>query len=259
MCLILFAYKSHPKYSLILAANRDEFYKRPTLPISFWKDAPHVLAGRDLKGMGTWLGLTRKGRITAITNYRDPASHKPDTPSRGALVKNFLVGNQTPKHYLNEIKDIGHKYNGFNLLVGDHNSLWYTSNRLQEKIELGPGLYGLSNHLLDTPWPKTQKGKAALQNLLEKNNSNMIDALFTILEDKTRPSDHSLPDTGIGLEWERILSPVFITSGDYGTRSSSVILIDNNGRATFAERSFMPDKYQAFKQKTRHFQFTIAI
>ena len=258
MCLILFAYESHSKYRLVFAANRDEFYNRPTQPIAFWDEAPYLLAGKDLKDKGTWLGITRNGRISAITNFRDPPYHMDNAPSRGALVKNFLTGEKSPQHYLAEVQSTGSQFNGFNLLTGDQTGLWYTSNRLKSIKKIIPGLYGLSNHLLDTPWPKIQKGKAALQNLLEKKVEINLEDLFSILEDKTRPPDHTLPNTGVGLDKERMLSPLFITSDDYGTRSTSIILIDKNGKVTFEERTFISDRNQNFKQETRHFDFSIS-
>ncbi len=258
MCLILFAYDSHRKYRLVLAANRDEFYDRPTQPIAFWDEAPSILAGRDLKAQGTWLGITRNGRISAITNFRDPASHMDHAPSRGSLVKDFLTGDKTPYRYLDKVKAIGQKFNGFNLLAGDQTDLRYTSNRLKTVKKMKPGLCGLSNHLMDTPWPKVQKGKAALENLLESNTEIDPEDLFSILADRTLPPDHALPDTGVGLDWERLLSPLFITSADYGTRSTSIILIDKDGKAIIAERTFVPEGHKNFKQTTRQFSFTIS-
>ncbi len=258
MCLILFAFKSHRKYRLVFAANRDEFYDRPTQPIAFWDEAPSIIAGKDLKDKGTWLGITRNGRISALTNFRDPASHMDNSPSRGALVKNFLSGGETPHSYLDAVGIIGQKFNGFNLLAGDISGLWYTSNRLKTVKKIEPGLYGLSNHLLDTPWPKVQKGKADMQNLLERNQRIDLEDIFNILGNRTRPPDHSLPDTGVGLDLEQMLSPMFITSADYGTRSTSIILIEKNGKTTFAERTFLPDTHKDFKQKTRQFSFIIS-
>jgi uncharacterized protein with NRDE domain len=258
MCLILFLYDNHPDYRLILAANRDEFYDRPTDPISFWDDSPAVLAGRDLKGKGTWLGITKNGRIAAITNYREPALFKPDAPSRGQLVSDYLTGTKTPKEYLKHIKTIGYRYNGFNLLLGDSNGLYYYSNKGGEIKALKPGLYGLSNHLLDTPWPKVEKGKSGLKKLLTGKKQITTEDIFSLLTDRTFAPDSRLPDTGIDLNWERMLSPVFITSDIYGTRSSSLILIDRSHEASFTERSFIPEEPGSFIQKTRRFNLKLS-
>jgi uncharacterized protein with NRDE domain len=239
MCLILVSFKSHSRYPFFFAANRDEHYDRPTDPAGFWDEAPEVLAGRDLKNGGTWMGITRRGRIAAVTHYRDPASVKDDAPSRGWLVMDYLNGQQTPAAYLEEVAARAQQYNGFNLLVGDMTQLFYFSSRGNGNIlELSPGLYGLSNHLLDTPWPKVEKGKNALGALLaEEDNPDPL-KVFTILSDQSRPDDSRLPDTGVGLEYERLLSPLFITSPVYGTRSSLIMMIDYKGQASFIERSY---------------------
>ena len=258
MCLILFLYNKHPDYRLILAANRDEFYDRPTSPLAFWNDAPDVLAGRDLKGTGTWLGITKNGRIAAITNFREPTLFKPIAPSRGLLVSDYLTGTKTPKIYLKHIKTIGYRYNGFNLLLGDSSGFYYYSNKTEIIKELKPGLYGLSNHLLDTPWPKVEKGKAFFKNVLSKGKRINTEDIFSLLADRTFAPDDLLPDTGIGLKWEQILSSLFITSDTYGTRSSSIVLMDRSHEASFTERSFIPEESGSFKQKTRRFNFEIS-
>ncbi|HAR97485.1 MAG TPA: hypothetical protein DCS11_01005 [Syntrophus sp. (in: bacteria)] len=237
MCLILLAYGMHPRYRLILAANRDEFYARPSAAAAFWDDAPDLLAGRDLRDGGTWLGITRQGRFAALTNYRDPASLKTGAPSRGRLAGDFLRGPQTPADYLEAIRAGASAYNGFNLLVGDLRSLYFSSNR-GGSMELSPGLYGLSNHLLNTPWPKVERGRAFLQTLLENGGEPETEALFSLLADRSRPADANLPDTGVDLAWERILSSIFITSPVYGTRSSTVLKIGHNGGVEFVERVF---------------------
>ncbi|MDZ4164996.1 MAG: NRDE family protein [Smithellaceae bacterium] len=237
MCLLLFSYDSHPDYRLILAANRDEFYARPTARAAFWDDDPQVLAGRDLRGGGAWLGITRQGRFAALTNFRDPASLREDAPSRGWLVLDYLSGREAPRAYLEGVAARAGDYNGFNLIAGDRKRLWYYSNR-GGREEISPGIHGLSNHLLDTPWPKVEKGKAALARLTEKAGALTPEDVFSFLADDSRPADSLLPDTGVGLAWERTLSPVFITSPSYGTRSSTVILIDREGQVTFAERTF---------------------
>ena len=257
MCLILLSYKMHPDYRLILAANRDEFYNRPTAPLNYWADYPDVLAGRDLKGNGTWLGVTRAGRIAAITNYRDPAGHKQNVPSRGILARNYLTANSSPRKYLKEIGKNADTYNGFNLIVGDASGLFYCSNRAAPVHKLKSGLYGISNHLLDTSWPKVKKGKIRLQGLLNGKEKIDCDKIFEILSDRSLPPDDELPDTGVGLDWERILSPLFITSPDYGTRSSSVVLIDKSGRVTFWERTFLNTGKEIKEGEIRKYSFTI--
>ena len=241
MCLILFSYAMQPGYRLILAANRDEFYDRPTLPLAAWQDAPDIYGGRDMRGNGTWLGISRCGRIAALTNYRDPKAQKPEAPSRGLLVSRFLEGSESPHNYLQELQKTGHHYNGFNLLVGDLTELCYYSNRDEETRILGPGIYGLSNHLLNTNWPKIIKGKEHLLKILSRQDRWESEELFSLLSDRVIPPDDQLPDTGVELQWERILSPLFITSSIYGTRSSTVVLIRNSGDVIFEERTFEPN------------------
>ncbi len=237
MCLLLFAWKAHPYYPLILAANRDEFYERPSAAAGFWEDAPDILAGRDLKEGGTWLGITRSGRLAALTNYRDPASLKKNAPSRGRLVSGYLLGKEKAETYLNRIASEAFRYNGFSLLAGDLSDLFYFSNR-GTQTRLAPGIYGLSNSLLDVPWPKVALGKKKLGDLLDKKVRPTTGAIFKLLSDRAIPPDDQLPGTGVGLEWERILSPLFIQSPFYGTRSSTVLLVDREGKTTFSERVF---------------------
>jgi len=238
MCLILFAIQSHPDYKLVIAANRDEFYERPTAPAAFWDDEPGLLAGRDLRAGGTWLGITTKGRIAAITNYRDPSSIKSNAPSRGSLVTGFLSGRQSPAEYLEGLKKKAHEYNGFNLIVGEKHELYWYSNRGQGIRGISSGIYGLSNHLLDSPWPKVTRGKKMFRRLLSEEKDPVPKAFFSMLADRSIPDDGSLPDTGVGLEWERMLSPIFITSPAYGTRSSTLLFIDHYDGVTFIERTF---------------------
>ncbi len=237
MCLIVFAYNVHPSYRLILAANRDEFYERPSSPADFWENQPQVLAGRDLKEGGTWLGITKKGKFAAITNYRDPSAFKSNALSRGKLVSRFISGKQNPSHYLEEISPQVDKYNGFNLILGEDRDIFVFSNR-GEKQKLKPGIYGLSNHLLNTPWPKVSRGKKMLKAAMDKKGKELEEALFALLSDRHIPPDNKLPATGIGLEWERVLSSIFITSPVYGTRSSTILLIGKNNRVKFVEKVF---------------------
>ena len=237
MCFIVFAYQVHPAYRLIAIANRDEFYERPTSPVAFWEDAPQVLAGRDLKEGGTWMGITRGGKFAAITNFRDPGAFKTGALSRGLLVSDFLTGSESAASYVDKISRQAQKYNGFNLLCGDHQDLFVYSNR-GEMAKLEAGLYGLSNHLLDSLWPKVIKGKKALAAALMKKGPDLEAALFKILSDRKIAPDNKLPSTGVGLEWERLLSSIFIASPTYGTRSSTVLLIGKNRRVKLVEKVF---------------------
>ena len=237
MCLIVFAYNAHPSYHLILAANRDEFYERPSSPADFWEDAPQILAGKDLKEGGTWLGITRDGKFAAITNYRDPAAFKINAQSRGKLVRDFLCGNQNADKYLENIFQQSDKYNGYNLILKDKDGLYVFSNR-GEKQKLGAGIYGLSNHFLDTSWPKVVRAKKAFKTILDKKGTSLEESLFAILSDRHFPPDNKLPATGVDREWERVLSPIFIKSPNYGTRSSTILLLGKNKRVKFVEKVF---------------------
>jgi uncharacterized protein with NRDE domain len=240
MCLIFLALDAHPKFPLVIAANRDEFYDRPTAPASFWADAPELLAGQDLRAGGTWLGITRTGRIAALTNFRDPKLNRADAPSRGKLVADFLLSSETPALYLERLSHNSRQYNGFTLLTGERGQFYWYSNRGNAIRKLSSGIHGLSNHLVDTPWPKVSKGKEEMSRILAQEQVP-VEGLFALLLDRTIVQDTLLPDTGVGLEWERILSPVFISSPTYGTRSSTVILVDQSGAAAFTERTFEKD------------------
>ena len=257
MCLILFAYDINPQYRLILAANRDEFYERPSLPLAAWDGRPEILAGRDLRGGGTWLGITRSGRLAAVTNYRDPRSILTQATSRGFLVRDFLAGSEPAERYLSRIAAEADRYNGFNLIVGDPCGLWYLSNHSTGVRRIEPGIYGLSNHLLDTEWPKVTKGRTALQRLLKEGKADRIEPMMTLLSDRTAAPDDALPDTGVGLSWERLLSPIFITGHTYGTRSSSIIKVSRGGEVTFVERSFRCEGGQICHSEDRRFDFSL--
>lgn len=253
MCLIFIGLKNHPKYKLIVAANRDEFYARKTAPASYWEDHPGILGGRDLEANGTWLGMTKSGRVCMVTNFRDPKNLHAKAPSRGKLVTDFLLDVVSGEKYLERVQGHAKKYNGFSLIAGTVDSLYYFSNYGDGIVLLNSGLFGLSNHLLETPWPKVEKGKSEIQRLLK---SPAIDAndLFNVLSDETISDDASLPDTGVGLERERSLSAAFIKSPGYGTRSSTVIIVDYNNRVTFHERVFDPVA-NTFSQQT--FEYVI--
>ena len=208
MCLIVFAIDSHPRYPFVLAANRDEFYARPTQPLQVWPDAPHVLAGRDLEAGGTWLGITRNRRFAAITNVREGVQRTAAQRSRGELTRDFLLGKQSAAQYAQLAYADGEHYAGFNLLLGDGASIYYCSNRGETPRALDRGIYGLSNDSLDTQWPKVVGSKTELRELLEREPSPA--ALLRILADTHRPPDSELPDTGVGLDLERKFSTRFI-------------------------------------------------
>lgn len=233
MCLIALAWQAHPDYPLIVMANRDEFYRRPAMPARFWPEAPQMLAGRDLAAGGSWLGVTRLGRFAALTNYRDPAAPAGGR-SRGLLVSAFLQGQMSAGDYADRVAAEGAHYGGFNLLLGDGRELMVVSNRDTAPRRLAPGIHGLSNHLLDTPWPKVEKAKAGLQGALPDVTA---ESLLALLADDRQADDAMLPDTGVGLAMERMLSPLFIHSSQYGTRASTV-LMQGHERVHFLEQAF---------------------
>lgn len=247
MCLILFGYKVSNQYPLILAANRDEFYKRPTAPLHFWENNPSLLAGKDLEQGGTWFGVNKNLRFAALTNYRDPASIRQSAPSRGEIIIDFLESKKTIKPYFDDFKEKSGSYNGFNLLFGDRKDLFWFSN-LKNRIEkVDPGIHGISNRFLDTPWPKVVSGRKSLKKIVDETITP--ESLFSLLTDQSAADDASLPDTGIGLEWERILSPLFIQSDTYGTRSSTLMLMDQQANITVIERTFDPQNKLAYEDR----------
>ncbi len=241
MCIILFAYKVDPARPLILLANRDEYYGRPTARAAFWEDHPEVFAGRDLVRGGTWLGITNGGRFAAVTNFRQPSAPKGDI-SRGELVREFLTGDDLPTDFLAGLNTRSGRFSGFNLLVGEFSDrsveIGYYSNREGDPRILEPGIYGLSNHLLDTPWPKVSVGKSRLAALIESGAGN-ADNYFELLGDKETAADELLPDTGIGYEKEKLLSAIFIETPVYGTRSSSVVVAESDLTLSLSERTFV--------------------
>lgn len=242
MCLINLQFRNHPKYKLIVAANRDEFYGRPAASARFWDDEPHILAGRDLTGMGTWLGVTKHGRFAALTNFRDPTNLEAGAISRGAVVKNFLASTDSPKDYVTSIDPT--QYAGFNIILGDSDRLLYYNNIQHESYEIPPGTHGLSNHFLNTPWPKVTKGKEKLSSYMAQSKEADLEELFAILSDTEHAPDTHLPDTGVGLDLERMLSPMFIQTPDYGTRAATVVLFSHDGTLTFAERNYEKGKFK---------------
>jgi uncharacterized protein with NRDE domain len=238
MCLIVVAVRLRADVPLMLAANRDEFFARPTQQAHFWPDAPQLLAGRDGEQGGTWLGITRSGRIAAVTNYRDGTGRRASGRSRGWLVRDYLMSEEPPQRYLEDVHADREHYDGFNLLVGSQHGLLHYSNRNGKITGLGAGVHGLSNHLLNTPWPKVEQAKSRLQSLAAVPEEALNEALFALLSDDAPAAEHTLPATGVSLAWERLLSSAFIRSPEYGTRSSTVILVAGSGQARFEERSF---------------------
>ena len=236
MCLIAVAWQAHPDYPLIVLANRDEYHARPAAPARFWGESPAVLAGRDLSAGGTWLGVTRQGRFAALTNVREPGMAQGER-SRGLIVSTYLRGNGSPEAYVAQVTAEGRAYSGFNLLASDGDSLWWTSNRCAGPRRLDPGIYMLSNHLLDTPWPKVELLRAGLLAQLPHPTPG---ALLALLQDEREAADIDLPDTGIGLVMERMLSAPFIRSAHYGTRASTVVLA-GHARIRFVEQGHGPD------------------
>jgi uncharacterized protein with NRDE domain len=238
MCLILFAHQAHPRYRLVLAANRDEWFRRPAAPAGFWADRPDLLAGRDLEHGGTWLGVTRSGRFAALTNFRDPRDKREAAPSRGALVTAFLSGGDGPANYVTRLMDGAARYNGFNLLAGHRDELWFAASRTGQPSRVEPGIHGLSNGLLDEPWPKVRRGRAGLNAILARPFDT--EDLFALLHDEDVAADAELPATGVAPEWERLLSAMHIRADGYGTRCATVLLIGEDGTVEFRERTFDP-------------------
>lgn len=256
MCLIVFAYDCHPVYRLVLGANRDEFRDRPTDTSRFWSDAPYILAGRDKVRGGTWLGVTTDGKVAAVTNYRDPRQYTAGSPSRGNLVAGYLRSKEmTTSEFQGVLARDAQRYNGFNLLYGTPAEFHYFTNRGGSSAPVSPGVHALSNHLLDTRWPKVTAARSRLETIMLQTEIDP-EQMFAALSDPTPFAAYRLPDTGVGPERERLLSPVFIENDVYGTRSTTVLLIDRSGRVTFAERTF--DR-PSMTSATEYFKFTIEI
>jgi uncharacterized protein with NRDE domain len=235
MCLILLAYRQHADHPLLIAANRDEYHRRPAEAARFWPQAPQLLAGRDLLGGGTWLGVTRNGRFAAVTNFREPGATSGER-SRGELCTNFLLGNSKASQFASDLAPGSSRYGGYNLLLWDGEELCYCSNQNRPYQVLQPGIYGVSNGYLDEAWPKVVTGKDALTRALA--GDNVLETCLAILNCRQQPGDHHLPDTGVGLEFERLLAPRFILSHEYGTRVSTVLSVPVAGDLSFIEKSF---------------------
>ena len=241
MCLAILALGAHPDWPLVIAANRDEFHHRPASPAAPWSDAPDIVAGRDLQGGGTWLGVAGGGRLALLTNVREPGRQLPAAPSRGRLVEDYLRGSLSAADYAGQFNVNADEFNGFNLLVADLDGVHYCSNRaLTRRLPSTGGGFGLSNAALDTPWPKLTRSRAAVAALLSTSAQPEPEALFAILGDRTPPEDGLLPDTGVGLQLERLLGSPFIQSETYGTRCSTLVLQHRSGRVEFRERCYRP-------------------
>jgi len=243
MCLIIFAYQTDPRFPLVVAANRDELFARPTAQAAFWTDEEsgrQILSGRDKKAGGTWFGITATGRFAAVTNIRNPSRTEPRPRSRGDLTRNFLGGDYTPQQYCELLSDSYDQFAGYNLLVGDNDSLYYVNNHEEAVWELEAGIYGLSNGILNSAWPKVDRGRMQMQTLMQEPLQLTTDALLKMMGDRSQAQDEELPETGIGIEIERKLSSAFILNSQagYGTLCSSALIVDREGPTRFCEQNF---------------------
>lgn len=256
MCLIVFAYKYHPEYPFILAGNRDEFHQRPALGIHMWDTDPLIVAGKDKKAGGTWLGVNENGRVAAITNYRDIQSIRENTPSRGEIIPKFLLSGEDTYHTLDHIEKRAGLYNGFNLIAGSIDELYYLSNHGHSLQAVEPGIHVISNAALNTPWPKSEWAKSRFNKLL-KSGSLDEESLFDMLKNSDRYPPEQLPDTGLSEEMERAVSSVFILTENYGTRSSALVTIDRSNHLNFTERVYLPgtkitENYKQISLQLKH-------
>lgn len=249
MCLIFLSYKQNEEYPFIALANRDEFYKRPTLPANYWEEDPKILAGKDLEGGGTWMGVTKHGYMAMLTNYRDIPNIKQNAPTRGKLVSDYLRGEFDPKTYLLALTQTADRYNGYNLIAGTFEDPWYYSNYQHKVVQLGSGLYGLSNNLLDSKWQKVIKGKEALAPLI-KDKELDINALFAIMGNKEVVNNEALlPQTGLPIDRERAISSMFIDTEGYGTRATTLVTVNRLGEVSFTERLFENGKFTGVENR----------
>jgi uncharacterized protein with NRDE domain len=239
MCLISLAWKVRADLPLVVAANRDEWRDRPAQAAHWWPDHPELFAGRDLQAGGTWMGVTRNGRFAAVTNFRDPSDRRTTARSRGGLVTEYLLGDRDPGTYLADLMRRSGEYNAFNLILGDGETLWYYGSREGLARPIPPGVHGLSNHLLDEPWPKVVRARLAMEAALKERDP--APSLFEALSDPQGAPDASLPSTGVGLAWERRLASPLITGNDYGTRASTVVTVSSSGEIRFHEKTRAAD------------------
>ena len=237
MCILFIAVKQHPDHPLIIAANRDEFHARMTSPSHSWHDKPEMFAGRDEQAGGTWMGIHGSGRIAALTNIRAPQRERMDVKTRGELVVNALETNDDTA-FLTTLRNTANDYNGYNLVYGSATELSVFNSHSLEHHPLTQGVYGLSNASLNTPWPKVQMGVKSLNRACQQSGQLDVEDLFSILHNRETASDEDLPDTGIAKPWEKMLSSIFICSADYGTRSSTILTVNNAGKINWQERSY---------------------
>ena len=241
MCLLVLGWEVHPTYRLVVAANRDEFHERPSAPLAEWLEPPGMIAGQDLRAGGTWLGVDRARRFGVVTNYRDLQLPLPGAPSRGGLIPGYFSQSAGPEQYLGQVAPLASGYSGFNLLLSDGLGLWYASNRTQPFARpLEPGIYGLSNHLLDTPWPKLTRVRGAFEAWLSASPGSSPDRLWDILADRNPAQGGGLA-TGLPPHWETVLSSPFVLDREYGTRCSTLVLLERSGALTIRERRFDRD------------------
>jgi len=241
MCLLVLAWQAHARYRLVVAANRDEYHERPAAPLAKWPPPAQLIAGRDLRAHGTWLGIDRARRFGVVTNFRELQDARPGAPSRGGLIPRYLgAGGESAAGFLAALAHEAQAYSGFNLLLADQESLWYGSNRATPFARaLPPGVYGLANELLDTPWPKLARARAGFTAWLRAPQALPAQELFALLADRTPADEATLAHVG-GLppQWHRALSAPFVLHPDYGTRCSSVLLLESGGGLYLAERRF---------------------
>jgi len=242
MCLLVLAWNAHPRYRLVVAANRDEFHDRPALPLAQWTDRPEILAGRDVRAGGAWIGIDRERRFGVVTNFRDLQRRLPGTQSRGDLIPSYFGQPAGAGDVMTQLAATAPHYSGFNLLLADARTLWYGSNRADSFArELSTGIHGLSNHFLDTPWPKLQRVRRRFDVVIEEQQTIDPTRLFSILADRHQVmAGAELPQTGVAPEWERVLSAPFVLNPNYGTRCSTVVLLEHSGAVYIGERRFDP-------------------
>ena len=237
MCLIVFAYRHHPQYQVILAGNRDEFYGREAQQAHFWDTEPVMLAGKDLRAGGTWLGISQRGEFGAITNYRDLKNPREGERSRGEIIPDYLTGNESPDQKMTRLKNQIHHYAGFNFLAGNADQIFYLNNISGDVQSVSRGIHGISNAFLDTPWPKVKAAKSAFEDAIIPA---VIDheAVFKLLQNSDPFPQEKLPDTGLSQEMEKAVSPIFIKTEDYGTRCSTLLTINYDGQIQFTEKTY---------------------
>lgn len=243
MCLIAFSYKVHPSYPLIIVANRDEFYDRPTAAAHFWEDEPEILAGRDLRQQGSWMGVSKNGRFAAITNYRDPRLPETGQLSRGEIVRLFLTSTEPTDSFIQSLRAKRDLYGGFNVLLYDGEDMHHYNNIYDEHRIVESGIHGVSNATFNTPWPKVNTAKTVLENTVD-NEAIEMNTLISLLANDEIAQDEVLPNTGVGIHLERSLSAQFVKIPNYGTRCSTAIVFHNNEEIDFLERTYENGKFK---------------